>query len=90
MTPNLATLAHHADLMSRMAETVEADLSGALLRGQIDAAGLRVAVLRCTSCAAANTCETWLADQHGHAAGAVRPVIPAFCVNADLMDRLQP
>lgn len=84
--PMLEKLNRHAELMGRMAETVDADLAEALLRGDLNGMILRGAVLRCTTCEAAQVCAEWLDSQDG----AHGQPVPEFCVNRDLMERLRP
>lgn len=79
-----ATLDRHTDLMTRMAARTGADLSGAILKGELSAAGMRGAVLRCTGCAEAERCARWL-DMQVPAPAAV----PDYCANSELMTRLQ-
>jgi hypothetical protein len=79
-----ARLDHHNDLMNRMADTVHADLPGALMRGDLTGQDLRNAVLRCTGCTSAAECSGWLAD---HAGGAEHT--PDYCRNSALLERLK-
>ena len=72
----------HAELMSRMAEAVHADLGEALIRGQLSGEQLRGAVMRCTTCDSTAACEHWV-ETHGETT-----TVPAFCANHDLMARL--
>lgn len=73
----------HAELMSRMAEAVHADLGEALIRGELSGEELRSAVLRCTTCEAVEDCAQWVETAAPDAA------VPGFCVNRDLMERLR-
>lgn len=74
----------HADLMSRMADTVGADLGAALIDGRLDAQGLRSAVMSCTACDCEVACQHWL-DQNAEGAAAT----PDYCRNGALLDRLR-
>ena len=78
-------LNRHAELIGQMAHTVDADLGDALIRGQLDGMALRGAVLRCTTCEAAEVCAEWLTEHDGETGQAV----PDFCVNRNLMERLR-
>jgi hypothetical protein len=75
-------VAHHAGLMEQMADTVGADLREAVADHRLSAADYRTAVIRCTTCEAAEECPSWM-DSH---AGA--EVAPAYCRNRDLLERL--
>jgi len=77
-------IAHHSDLMTRMSETVGADLGEAIAEGRIDAEMLRAATISCAGCDEAAECPSWLDD---HAAGAEAP--PDYCRNRNLMMALQ-
>lgn len=77
-------LAHHSDLMTRMADTVGADLADAMAEGRIDAEMLRAATISCAGCDDATECPSWLDD---HATGAEAP--PGYCRNRNLMLALQ-
>jgi len=76
------TVAHHAGLVERMAETVGAGLGDAIADHRLSASEYRTAVIRCTTCDASEECPHWM-DSHAHAEGA-----PAYCRNSDLLDRL--
>ena len=73
----------HAELMTRMAEAVHADLGEALIQGELSGEELRGAVLRCTTCEATDACAQWVETPVADAA------VPGFCVNRDLMERLR-
>ncbi len=78
------TIAHHAGLMERMADTVGADLREAIADHRLSAAEYRTAVIRCTTCDGAEECPHWI-DSHAHAERA-----PAYCQNRDLLERISP
>jgi hypothetical protein len=73
----------HADLVSRMADTVGADLADAAMTGLVQPGEMRSAVMRCTACDEVEACEHWLAD---HADGAA--ATPDYCRNKAVLDRL--
>ena len=81
----IAKLDRHGKLVRSMAEAVDADLPAAIAHGDLSAEGLRGAVLRCTTCEAAEQCETWLAERGDTPAEAT----PDYCRNADLFARLR-
>lgn len=81
----LDKLDRHTDLMGRMAATTGVDMGTALAYGDLGAHQWRSAVLRCTTCDAAEVCEGWL-DRH---AGETDAGVPEFCVNRGLMQRLR-
>jgi hypothetical protein len=76
-------LDRHADLVTRMADTVGADLGEAAIRGQIRPEEMRSAVIRCTACDSVEDCQHWLAD---HADGA--EAAPGYCRNKSVLDRI--
>lgn len=78
----------HVALMTRMAETVEADFAHALLTGGLTGQEMRSAVLRCSRCGAEEACAGWLEAQQEAPDGP--PAVPDFCANAELMARLRP
>lgn len=81
----LQKLDRHADLVGRMAETLNADLGDALVAGRLRGPELRTAVLRCAGCTKGAACADWLnrnASGAGHA--------PGYCRNGALFDRLRP
>lgn len=78
------SLEARADLMQRMADTVDVDLGDAVASGRISGADLRAATLRCYYCTAAETCSAWMsAGAPGAEDGA-----PRYCENRLLFDRL--
>ena len=79
----LSRIDKHADLMGRMADTVGADLAEAMQRGDLTPEEYRSAVLSCTSCREAGSCQGWLED---HADGAAET--PDYCRNKSLLDAL--
>lgn len=79
----MGKVARHADLVSEMAQTVGADIGGAMEEGRLDPARYRSAVMRCTTCEAAEECPGWMASHPGAAAA------PGYCKNRDLMAALR-
>jgi len=75
---------HHYDLMSRMADTVQADIGAALVSETVTGQELRNAVIACTGCEGGEECPDWLAS---HTEGAADT--PQYCRNRDLMLRLR-
>ena len=73
----------HLRLVSRMSDTLGADIGAALAEGRLTGAELHDAVRRCCGCREAAACTGWLT---ANAAGADAP--PDYCRNADLMGRL--
>lgn len=73
----------HADLMHRMADAVQADLTDALVKGRLSAPELRNAVMACTGCEGSDECRTWLEVHQDGAADT-----PSWCRNRDLLMRL--
>jgi hypothetical protein len=79
----LGKLADHNDLMLGMAARVGVDLCEALATEQISAARYRDRVIRCTNCAQATACRSFLA-----ATNLRRDAAPGYCVNGDFFDTL--
>lgn len=79
-----ATLKRHADLMDRMANTLGIDLEEEALRGDLPFDEIAEAVFRCTSCAGAGDCQSWLKS---HEAGSEET--PNYCQNSDLFKTLR-
>lgn len=77
-------LDHHSGLMHRMADTLGADLSMALVEGRLSPNELRGAVMSCMGCEETGACGQWLDD---HGAGAQET--PTYCRNHDMLDRLR-
>ena len=73
----------HIQLVSRMSDTLGADLGAALAEGRVTGEEFRAAVFRCATCGQEDACADWL---KAHAAGA--GATPDYCRNADLMGRL--
>jgi hypothetical protein len=73
----------HLRLVSRMSDTLDADLGAALAEGRLTGAEMRAAVDRCCDCREVDACTGWL---KANAAGADAP--PGYCRNAELMVRL--
>lgn len=82
MTDN-TTLRRHRKLVHAMAEANGVDLDEAMFEGRIDPETLEEAVLSCTACAEADTCEGCLADSPklDHA--------PDYCRNGALFEELK-
>jgi hypothetical protein len=68
-------LDHHTTLMNRMADTVGADLGGAILDGRLSGSALRGMVVSCCACEGAGDCPGWL-EAHPQAEAA-----PGYCRN---------
>ena len=81
----LKKIDRHSGLMQRMAETRGADLGEALLDGQVTAAELRGAVLRCMLCEEPDDCEARLAEALESGA---HIEVPEYCRNRALMVRI--
>lgn len=82
--PNSQLLKRHAELVDRMSQSLGLDLEEAMMKGQMQMDTLGDAVLRCTGCAEADTCDHWLAAQSGQAD---QP--PEYCRNTELFDLLR-
>ncbi|MCL4674765.1 MAG: hypothetical protein KJZ59_01740 [Pararhodobacter sp.] len=80
----IAKLDHHFDLMTRMADTVHADLGDALVSDRLTSSELRNAVLACTGCEGGKDCPDWLKE---HSEGSEET--PEYCRNRDLLLRLK-
>lgn len=78
------TLKHHADLVDRMAQTVDVDLEDAVLSGAARFDDIADAVLKCTQCSNPGHCEDWL-DRTRQA-----DAPPTYCKNSALFARLKP
>jgi len=77
------TLQAHDRLMSRMAETLGADLDEVAMRGDLPPE-LRLDMLkRCTGCSAPGACSKWL-DAH-----ATADAPPSYCRNSDALSTLR-
>ncbi|KPQ06796.1 MAG: hypothetical protein HLUCCA12_09315 [Rhodobacteraceae bacterium HLUCCA12] len=74
----------HADLLKRMAETVQADLGAALESGSLSGEDLRRAMFTCVGCNHAAECPGWM-DAHGDGAAAA----PGYCRNRGWLARLR-
>ena len=72
----------HDRLMTRMAETLGADLEDAEARGQLPPEMREDMLLACTGCADPSACGHWL-DTHDHAEAA-----PGYCRNRDILHKL--
>lgn len=77
-------LERHADLSTRMAHTVGADVAQAAAEGRLPETAVRTMVLTCTRCQSAGSCGEWLED---HAAGAQEA--PDYCLNKGLFERVK-
>ena len=78
--PGPKKMAHHSDLMNKMAGIVGADLGAAVEAGGIDVEMIRAATISCSHCEDAGGCPGWQKD---HAEGAEAP--PDYCRNRNLM-----
>ena len=73
---------HRADVMLRMAETLDVDFAAAIARNHDAGHVYRQAVLRCTACPHEDRCTVWMQD-HPHADAA-----PDYCRNKDILANL--
>ncbi|WP_417588239.1 DUF6455 family protein [Pararhodobacter oceanensis] len=80
----LTRLNHHTDLITRMASTVNADFTIAMVDRRMSGQELRNAVFACVGCEGGARCPDWL---EAHSAGAEDT--PAYCRNRDLLQRLR-
>ncbi|WP_323767384.1 DUF6455 family protein [Antarctobacter sp.] len=78
------TLKRHAALVDNMAQARGVDLEEQMLRGKLTISELEDAVLRCTACTSADTCEHWLKTQTDPA-----PDVPEYCRNAALFRAME-
>lgn len=69
-----------ANVMGRMAETLDVDITEAFARHADTVRAYRQAVMRCTFCPHDNACTAWM-DAHAHAEAA-----PDYCRNKDIFD----
>ncbi|MDY6858688.1 MAG: DUF6455 family protein [Pseudomonadota bacterium] len=77
-------LDEHAELVTRMADTLGVDLAEEAQRGRMRPEQMRNTVLRCVGCLQAGACRDFLAE---HMDGA--DAAPAYCRNKDLLDSLR-
>jgi hypothetical protein len=80
--PGKLTRDRHEGLMTRMAETLGADLDAAELRGALPPEMREDMLQACTGCSDPTACGHWLAT-HDRAEAA-----PGYCRNGDLLARL--
>lgn len=73
---------HRADVMTRMAETLDVDFAAAIAQSPEIVRTYRQAVMRCVACNHEAECTTWM-DTHPNAAEA-----PDYCRNKDIMASL--
>jgi hypothetical protein len=73
-----------AEVMNRMAETLDVDFAAVIAQTPEAVREYRQAVLRCVACGREGECATWMAE-HPHAEAA-----PDYCRNRDLMAELKP
>lgn len=71
-----------ADVMARMAATLDVDFAAALAQRPDCVQGYRQAVLRCTFCPHDSKCGAWMQD-HAQAEAA-----PDYCRNKDIFESL--
>lgn len=69
----------HEGLMTRMAETLGADLEAAELRGDLPPEMREDMLLACTGCSDPTACQHWL-ERHDHAERA-----PGYCRNGAIL-----
>ncbi|MCC5971440.1 MAG: hypothetical protein JJU15_15970 [Pararhodobacter sp.] len=74
---------HHADLLKRMAETVQADMGAALESGTMQGDEIRRAVFTCMGCTSASECPSWM-DAHPQGS----TTAPNYCRNRSWLARL--
>ena len=73
---------HHEGLMTRMAETLGADLDAAELRGDLPPEMREDMLLACTGCSDPTACQHWLST-HDQAEAA-----PEYCRNSAILRNL--
>jgi len=73
----------HSNLVSKMADTLGADIVDAAMRGSVPETAIRSAVYGCMTCKDPDACEHWLAD---HPDGADHT--PDYCRNKAMLERL--
>lgn len=73
----------HADLVNRMAETLDVDLGEEMLRGNLPPQDLRSTVLNCMGCREAGACARWLEAHDGGS-----DVTPSYCRNKERLEAL--
>jgi hypothetical protein len=71
-----------ADVMNRMAETLDVDFAAAMAQNPGTVREYRQAVIRCVACGHEGECTEWM-DSHPHAEAA-----PEYCRNKDIMAAL--
>jgi hypothetical protein len=71
-----------ADVMNRMAETLDVDFAAAITQNAESVRDYRQAVMRCVACNHEGECTAWM-DSHPHAEHA-----PDYCRNKDLLESL--
>lgn len=75
---------HRADVMTRMADTLQVDFAAEILRDAGTVKVYRQAVLRCAACPHEDECTAWMQD-HRQADAA-----PDYCRNKDILEGLSP
>ena len=70
---------HRADVMTRMAQTLDVDFAAAIAQTPETVREYRQALMRCVACTHEAECTEWM-DAHPHAAEA-----PDYCRNKDIM-----
>lgn len=83
------TLHRHAAMMNRMAEVQGLDLMAEMAAGTLSGEDWRGAVVCCTGCSDPAGCLAWLGAHEPPEDGAAPEAPPVFCVNRELLARLQ-
>jgi len=73
---------HRAEVMTRMADTLQVDFAAEILRDASTVNVYRQAVLRCAACPHEDKCTGWMQD-HSQADAA-----PDYCRNKDILESL--
>ena len=79
----LKRMDRHSELLTHMAEAVNADLEKTVEMSSGGADSLRSLMIRCTDCKNADTCSDWLEDNQSGANSA-----PDFCLNREALAQL--
>jgi len=76
-------VARHADLVGRMARTLDVDMTEPALEAKVGDDSLRDIVFNCMTCQEAGECRDWLNDNADGATSA-----PVYCRNKAILQRL--